>query len=165
MQDSVEQVPGLGSIPIIGNLFKYQKRSKAKTNLMVFLRPTVVRSNEQSVNLAADRYNFIRGTEVIAQPAPAMTLPTITAPLLPELQGGRMVGGALSNVKPVPTTRLQPLNLNDSLQQQTAPVPAQTLPVPQPSVVYIGDSLTDGKKDALTLNFASTNVSLLKVDG
>ena len=128
MQDSTEKVPGLGDIPLIGNLFKYQKRSKAKTNLMVFLRPTVVRSNEQSVNLAADRYNYIRGTEVIAQPSPTITLPNIKAPLLPEFQDGRLAGGSLSNVKPEATTKLQPLQ-----SQFDAMQPALPSPVPQPS--------------------------------
>ena len=126
MQDSVEKVPGLGDIPIIGNLFKYQKRSKGKTNLMVFLRPTVVRSNEQSVNLAADRYNYIRGTEISEQPHPSMTLPTITAPRLPEFQDGRMLGGPLTNVKPIPTNKLQPL-------QSSSPVPSSPVPAAAPA--------------------------------
>jgi general secretion pathway protein D len=130
MQDSTEKVPGLGDIPLIGNMFKYQKRSKAKTNLMVFLRPTVVRSNEQSVNLAADRYNYIRGTEVIAEPGPTITMPNIKAPLLPEFQDGRLTGGSLSNVKPEPT------KLQSQFDAMQSGMPAVATPVPQPPAAH-----------------------------
>ncbi|MBI5430110.1 MAG: type II secretion system secretin GspD [Nitrosomonadales bacterium] len=97
MQDSTVKVPGLGDIPLIGNLFKYQKRSRVKTNLMVFLRPTVIRSNEQSATLAGDRYNFIRDAEIAAQPESKLTLPDMGAPELPELKKGQMDGGQLFN--------------------------------------------------------------------
>ena len=97
LQDGVEKVPGLGDIPIVGNLFKYQKRNRVKTNLMVFLRPTVIRSNEQSANLTADRYSFIRNLEIDAQPAPSPVLPDMKAPQLPPLQDGQMTGGLLFN--------------------------------------------------------------------
>ncbi|MBI5752937.1 MAG: type II secretion system secretin GspD, partial [Hydrogenophilales bacterium] len=97
MEDGIEKVPGLGDIPIIGNLFQYKTRSHVKRNLMVFLRPTVIRSNEQSVNLAGDRYDYIRNAEIAGQPEKTSVLPDMGAPLLPPLQDGRMVGGPLSN--------------------------------------------------------------------
>ena len=46
-----EKVPGLGNLPIVGNLFRYQSRKRTKTNLMVFLRPVIVRSKEDSTPL------------------------------------------------------------------------------------------------------------------
>src|SRR5207247_10780215 len=55
VSDGEEKVPGLGDIPIIGNLFKYRTRNHTKTNLMVFLRPTVIRSNEQSTTITNDQ--------------------------------------------------------------------------------------------------------------
>ena len=97
LRDGVAKVPGLGDIPILGNLFKYQKRTRVKTNLMVFLRPTVIRSNEQSVNLTGNRYDFIRNAEIAAQPENSLVLPNMGAPLMPPLQDGRVVGGTLSN--------------------------------------------------------------------
>src|SRR5690606_34803580 len=51
LTDNVEQVPGLGDIPVVGNLFKYQNRTRGKKNLMVFLRPTVIRTAEQGNNV------------------------------------------------------------------------------------------------------------------
>ena len=98
--DGVEKVPGLGDIPIIGNLFKYQKRSRKKTNLMVFLRPTVIRSSEQSASVVADRYDYIRGTEIAAQPAKTPLLPDTGAPVLPALERGQPMGGTF--LKPIP---------------------------------------------------------------
>ena len=103
--DSVERVPGLGSIPIIGYLFRYQSRRRGKTNLMVFLRPTVVRTDEHSVAVASDRYDYIRGTQFAVQPEPNALLPRIETPSLPPLIDGKPVGGALlrrSDDPPVP---------------------------------------------------------------
>jgi general secretion pathway protein D len=96
MQDSVEKVPGLGDIPIIGNLFKYKSRSHVKRNLMVFLRPTIIRNNEESVSLAGDRYDYIRDAEIAGQPERTVILPNMDAPQLPPLQDGRIVGGPLA---------------------------------------------------------------------
>lgn len=101
--DGVDKVPLLGDIPIIGNLFKYQTRSRKKTNLMVFLRPTIIRSSAQSASVVADRYDYIRGTEIAAQPARTTFLPDTGAPVLPPLENGRPVGGTfLRPIPPVP---------------------------------------------------------------
>lgn len=107
MQEGVVKVPGLGDIPILGNLFKYQKRTRKKTNLMVFLRPTVIRSNEQSVSLTTNRYDYIRNAELEAQPENKLTLPNMGAPLLPPMQNGRIAGGPLSS-KGMPDSPAQP---------------------------------------------------------
>ena len=42
--DGTQKLPFLGDIPIVGALFRYDTRARSKTNLMVFLRPTIVRS-------------------------------------------------------------------------------------------------------------------------
>ncbi|MFZ6802041.1 type II secretion system secretin GspD [Undibacterium sp. Di24W] len=59
-KEGVEKVSFLGDIPIIGNLFKYKKQERKKTNLMVFLRPTVIRNAEQSNSVSLDRYDYLR---------------------------------------------------------------------------------------------------------
>jgi general secretion pathway protein D len=117
VNDTVEKVPGLGDIPVLGNLFKYQTRGRTKTNLMVFLRPTVIRSNEHSVNVAGDRYNYIRNAELQAQPENKLTLPNFGAPLLPPLQNGKMVDGPLLNLT------------NQAPAASSQGVPAQPVPV------------------------------------
>ena len=126
VQDGVEKVRGLGDIPVIGNLFKYQNRKRVKTNLMVFLRPTVVRSNDQSVNLAADRYDLIRNVEVNSQPAQTAVLPDVDGPILPPLQNGQPVGGTL--LRSPPASR-QPVQQN--LQQNQPQNPQPPLMQPQ----------------------------------
>ncbi len=125
IQDSIEKVPVLGDIPIIGNLFKYKTRSHVKTNLMVFLRPTVIRNNEQSVNLAGDRYDFIRNAQINGQPT--IMLPNMDDPQLPPLQDGRIVGGALvKQAEPGAPANTQPaLPQNPAPQQPAAAAPQQ----------------------------------------
>src|SRR5450759_68498 len=134
MQDSIEKVPGLGDIPIIGNLFQYKTRSHVKTNLMVFLRPTIVRNNEQSVSLAGDSYDYISNEEISGQPERTIVLPNMDAPQLPPLQDGRMVGGPLvkqtqTGVKQAepgsPTNTPPELPQNPAPQQPAAATPQQ----------------------------------------
>jgi general secretion pathway protein D len=87
VQDSVtgavEKVPGLGDIPYIGGLFRYDSRRRAKTNLMVFLRPYVVREGTPNSNLLIDRYEYMRATQARSQPGEHWLLPDIKAPELP----------------------------------------------------------------------------------
>ena len=81
-----EKVPGLGDIPIFGNLFKAESRSRKKTNLMVFLRPVVVRDASASDSLSVDRYDLMRSTQQAAQPEPSVMVPVNEAPVMPELK-------------------------------------------------------------------------------
>jgi general secretion pathway protein D len=126
VNDSVERVPGLGSIPVIGYLFRYQSRRRGKTNLMVFLRPTVVRTDEHTVAVASDRYDYIRNTQFAIQPEPNALLPRIETPSLPPLLDGRPVGGALlrrSDDPPVMPSTNPPL-----------PAPSEIFPVEPPVI-------------------------------
>jgi general secretion pathway protein D len=67
-QNSIQKVPLLGDLPYVGNLFKYQSGSRNKTNLMIFLRPTIVRDKKISADLAMDRYDYMRAQQVRVQP-------------------------------------------------------------------------------------------------
>lgn len=78
-----EKLPGLGDIPLFGNLFKAETRSRKKTNLMVFLRPVVVRDAQQTESLSMDRYDLMRSRQQGAQPQPNRLLPIDGAPALP----------------------------------------------------------------------------------
>lgn len=57
---TIERIPLLSDIPLIGELFKSRSRSRSKTNLMVFIRPTVLRNREDNAALTARRYGYIR---------------------------------------------------------------------------------------------------------
>ena len=98
--DGVEKVRGLGDIPVLGNLFKYQTRSRKKTNLMVFLRPVVIRNKEQSTSLATDRYDYMRTQQDAIQPQESILVRDLGQPKAPDLQNGVPVGGAF--VRPIP---------------------------------------------------------------
>jgi len=64
LSSTESRVPLLGSIPVLGNLFKSKTNSKTKTNLLVFLRPTVLRTKEDSADVTADRLNSIWEVEI-----------------------------------------------------------------------------------------------------
>ena len=80
--DNQEKVPWLADIPLLGNLFKSQSRSRKKTNLMVFIRPLVVRDATATDSLSMDRYEQMRSQQQNAQPAPNRLLPLNDAPML-----------------------------------------------------------------------------------
>jgi general secretion pathway protein D len=81
--NSQEKVPGLGDIPLFGNLFRSESRTRKKTNLMVFLRPVVVRDAQATQNLSQDRYDLMRGLQKDAQPESSILVPINDAPVLP----------------------------------------------------------------------------------
>jgi general secretion pathway protein D len=78
-----EKVPGLGDVPFFGNLFKSETRSRKKTNLMVFLRPVVVRDAAAVDALSMDRYQQMRTGQQGLQPSPNPALPISDPPVLP----------------------------------------------------------------------------------
>ena len=80
-----EKVPGLGDIPFFGNLFKSEARARKKTNLMVFLRPVVVRDAQSTDKLSLDRYDMMRSGLENAQPKPSSVLSINESAVLPKL--------------------------------------------------------------------------------
>jgi general secretion pathway protein D len=63
IQDSqangTDKLPIAGDIPFFGQLFRYDKRQRTKTNLLVFIKPTVVRNDAQGRALTSERYDYI----------------------------------------------------------------------------------------------------------
>lgn len=86
VQDNVDKVPLLGNIPLLGHLFKVEKRNRMKTNLMVFLRPRVLRDVASSDALSSDRYEFIRQKQAEFRMEPHPILPDMQTDLLPDLK-------------------------------------------------------------------------------
>ncbi|MFT5758241.1 MAG: general secretion pathway protein D [Alteromonadaceae bacterium] len=82
--ESVQKVPLLGDIPILGHLFKSTKNKKSKTNLMVFIRPTIIRDGKTMNDISREKYNFIRAEEIRKQEAGLELMSTEKLPLLPE---------------------------------------------------------------------------------
>ena len=128
LEDSYSQgedkVPVMGDLPLVGGLFRSENRTRNKTNLMVFLRPVVVRDAATSEALMADRYDAIRGLQQVTQPASSLPLRSISgAPVLPELPQ-----------RSAPATRVQPAPLQDLV------TPVQPAPRLTPSGVPISEA-------------------------
>jgi general secretion pathway protein D len=87
-EETRSQVPLLGDIPLIGELFRSQTRTKQRTNLMVFLRPVIMRDAASAERLSLDRYDLMRAQQQGAQPAPSVVLPINESPVLPPREGG-----------------------------------------------------------------------------
>lgn len=83
--DSRSKVPLLGDVPGIGQLFRSENRSRRKTNLMVFLRPVVMRDQEAASKFSLDRYDLIRAQQKETQPTPRVLVPVNEAPILPPI--------------------------------------------------------------------------------
>jgi general secretion pathway protein D len=82
---TTNRVPGLADLPIFGNLFKSDSRSRQKTNLMVFLRPVVLRDGASTAALARSHYEQMRGVQEGEQPQPSVLMPINASVVLPEL--------------------------------------------------------------------------------
>ena len=65
---TIERIPLLSDIPLIGELFKSRSRTRSKTNLMVFIRPTILKSREDNAALTARRYGYIRDFQLQRNP-------------------------------------------------------------------------------------------------
>ncbi len=79
------KVPLLGDIPWLGALFRSESREKRRTNLMVFLRPIVMRDADSTTRFSVDRYDQMRSRQTAAQPAQSFVAPINEAPVLPPL--------------------------------------------------------------------------------
>jgi len=71
---TLEKIPFLGDIPALGQLFRSKSKARTKTNLMVFIRPTILRSAEDSQRLTAQRYGWIRDAQAAFNPKEEPTL-------------------------------------------------------------------------------------------
>ena len=84
VQESVSKVPLLGDIPVLGHLFKSSTTSKRKRNLMVFIRPTIVRDGVTMNKISHRKYNFIRAEQLKRQSQGVPLMPFSDTPTLPE---------------------------------------------------------------------------------
>jgi general secretion pathway protein D len=125
--DGVQKVPLLGDIPWIGGLFRSENKSRSKTNLLVFLRPYVMRTAGATDRLTQDRYNYMRAQQtgfvspnIMVRDQNTPVLPPVDAPTTPF-------------VDPRGTGPVQsPLPLPQSLPQSAPPTAPAPQPAPQP---------------------------------
>ena len=84
VQESVSKVPLLGDIPILGNLFKSTSTSVSKRNLMVFIRPTIIRDGVTMNEISHKKYQYIRAEQLKRQSQGIPLMPNTEGPTLPE---------------------------------------------------------------------------------
>ncbi len=146
---SAGKVPLLGDIPLIGHLFRSDSRTREKTNLMVFLRPVVMRTQQAADNLTMDRYDSIRALQRESQPTRSVLIPVNEAPVLPELRPREPapslapVGGPIAAPAPAPATAPaadntppRPMVVIEPPRIDPAPASTSTVvPAPAPAAV------------------------------
>lgn len=124
---TIERIPLLSDIPLIGELFKSRSRSRSKTNLMVFIRPTILRSKADGDRLTARRYDYVRGMQLARNPDIEPSIDELlrdymgaVPPIAPEAGPNDVVVGA-TNVLERPTSNgaLQPAEIPPSNIIQT----------------------------------------------
>ncbi len=122
-----DKVPLMGDLPLVGGLFRNENRSRRKTNLMVFLRPVVIRDTATSDALVQDRYDAIRALQQVTQPAPSAVMGSVSAaPVLPPLQQPQAPATPGSPRPAPPGPLIAPL--------QTESIPLTPAPAPAPAV-------------------------------
>ncbi|WP_342703320.1 type II secretion system secretin GspD [Burkholderia arboris] len=131
MQDNYQvtnsKVPLLGDIPWIGQLFRSESKVRAKTNLMVFLRPVIISDRNTAQEVTANRYDYIQGVTG-AYKSDNNVMRDKDDPIVPPMPIGPSQGGtAAGNLFDLDKMRRQ------QVQRQVVPVPAQPLPEATPA--------------------------------
>ena len=113
---TIERIPLLSDIPLIGELFKSRSRSRSKTNLMVFIRPTILRSREDGDRLTARRYDYVRDMQLTRNPDAEPSIDELlrdymgaVPPVAPDVRTNDIMIGADGNLtRPQTGGALQP---------------------------------------------------------
>lgn len=135
---TIERIPLLSDIPVLGELFKSRGKARAKTNLMVFIRPTILRSAEEARRLAERRYNYIRAQQRLFRPGEEPSIDELVrdymgAPVPPAsfAPGDEQVGGAPGAAAVAPP--VQPEVIRPEVRTSSQPVrPVEIAPTPTP---------------------------------
>jgi general secretion pathway protein D len=85
--ESEQAVPLLGRIPLLGALFRYRENTTTKTNLMIFLRPVVIRGPDDGFRHTTDRYDYLRAQPLNPQQKDALDRISPRRPAAPPAQG------------------------------------------------------------------------------
>ena len=102
---AIEKVPLLGDIPLIGNLFRSKSRNRTKTNLMVFIRPTIIRSAEDAQRIAGERYRYVNAEQARREGTSETSLDALVRDYLRAVPPG---GAPAPQPQPQPEPRPQP---------------------------------------------------------
>ncbi|MGF1715159.1 type II secretion system secretin GspD [Photobacterium chitinilyticum] len=84
VDESEQKIPLLGDIPILGHLFKSTNTTKSKTNLMVFIKPTIIRDGVTADGITQRKYNYIRAEQLYRADKGLRLMPDTKTPVLPK---------------------------------------------------------------------------------
>ena len=79
-----QKVPILGDIPILGNLFSYKKTTKVKSNLMIFIRPVILRTPEDNLAITGGKYDYMRQQQLATRKQGVNLMSDDNVPILPK---------------------------------------------------------------------------------
>ena len=123
------QVPGLGSIPILGELFKDHSATQTKTNLMVFLRPQILHDSREATLETNSKYNFMRDQQrETIDDKPKLELPLLPGVKSPVLPAVPAVSSAPASSAPAASA---PASSAPAISSAPAPATAQPVPAQQ----------------------------------
>jgi general secretion pathway protein D len=86
VNDTIDKVPLLGDIPLLGKLFQSRATNKSKQNLMVFMRPNIMRDHVESNLITNEKYNFLRAEQIRGNENNNYGLLDEPPPILPPMQ-------------------------------------------------------------------------------
>jgi general secretion pathway protein D len=93
VRENVSKVPGLGDIPVLGNLFRYRSSNSLRRTLMIFLKPTILRDRATENAVTSEKYNYIRAEQIEARERPGNLTPPAANGVVPELPAPDPEGG------------------------------------------------------------------------
>ena len=86
VKDSVQKIPALGDIPVLGNLFRYRSNDHQKSDLMVFLHPRVLHDAAADAAVSQEKYNYIRTEQIQMRENTETITPRESQPMLPQVR-------------------------------------------------------------------------------
>ncbi|NQD35661.1 type II secretion system secretin GspD [Permianibacter sp. IMCC34836] len=131
VQQSVQKVPILGDIPLLGNLFKSQKTTKTKRNLLVFIRPTIIRDAESMSQLSARKYDNLRQLQIEKKDDGINLMPLEDPAIMPEWENRPAPVLRPSDMKPEDAALIPPA----TPAANTPAAPAAPAPTAAPAPV------------------------------
>ncbi|MCU0935318.1 MAG: type II secretion system secretin GspD [Gammaproteobacteria bacterium] len=112
LSESIAKVPLLGDIPILGTLFRDRRISNEKVNLMVFLKPTILRNAADGTMVSSAKYSHLRAQQESYQPKETWLIPNLKREVLPpwpaDQGGGPTGGGGVVGPAPEPAPVSEP---------------------------------------------------------
>jgi general secretion pathway protein D len=140
-RENENRVPILGSIPLIGELFKTRSGNKEKRNLMLFIRPTIIRDGAQAAIETNAKYNVVRNQQLQRRNGKVTLLPGERQPLLPPIEelskyadptaGAKAPTPGTDPTQPAETAPLREPPPPEQPPQQQQPLQPQSQPQPQ----------------------------------